>query len=167
MEIVTIFDAKLFSFKYSDENEYDRLMSCWTDVFYLREYAKLNGVKDKNKFVKNRLRDAEQIQDLLYELSNSRQPLEYYFTPLNNNETGFKLLSLQKGKYANYDGLRIYAIKIDDDCFVITGGAIKMSFKMDDHPDTKEEKNKLNSAKDYLSKQDVIDKDSFFEFLNE
>lgn len=169
MKIVNIFGARLFAFHYSNEteNEYDRLMDCWTNVQYLWSFATENKIADKSQFVQDRLGDARQIQDLLNELSQSNDPLETYFRPLNNNETGFKLLSLQKGKHSNRDGLRIYAIKIDDDCFVITGGAIKMSLKMADHPDTNTELTKLNKAKDYLSEQDIIDEDSFFEFLNE
>ena len=61
----------------------------------------------------------------------------------------------------------MYAIRIDNNCFVITGGAIKMSQKMQDHKDTQEELKKLNKAKDYLADNDVHDIDSFTELINE
>ncbi|WP_045115041.1 hypothetical protein, partial [Microscilla marina] len=132
MKIVSIFAQQLYSFVYQiddgsyNTDEYDRLMGLWTDVDYLRSYAKENNILDINKFVLDRLEDAEEVQDLLEELTTQHNPLEYYFTPLYDHETRVKILSLQKGKI-NQNKLRLYAIKIDDNCFVITGGAIKMS----------------------------------------
>ena len=174
MKIVDIFAEKLFTFVYLTKdgssynlNEYERLMDLWTDVSYLRNYAKVNNVSNINQFVAGRLLDAENIQDLLEELSENNQPLEHYFRPLYNDETGFKILSLQKGRVSNRDGLRIYAIKIDDDCFVITGGAIKMSQLMEDHPDTDNELTKIKKAQDYFKENNVFDIDSFYEFKSE
>ena len=174
MKIVDIFAKKLHAVAYlkkgSDayaECEYDRLLDLWTDVEYLHEYAKDNKVADINKFVKARLKDAEQIEDLLDQLIEQDLPLDTYFHQLDNNEIGFKLLSLRKGKASQQDGLRIYAIKIDNDCFLITGGAIKMSLKNKDHPDTKEEMRKIAEVKAYLQDQGVIDRESFYEFRKE
>lgn len=173
MKIVAIFADQLFSFVYRNKdtdawnlNEYDRLMELWTDVEFLRKYAKINGVKNPSKFSRERLANAEEIQDLLEDITTQQKPLEFYFRPLNDNETGIKILSLQKGKI-KYNGLRLYAIKIDENCFVITGGVIKMSHKMKHHPDSREELKKINQAKNFLQENDIIDKDSFFEFINE
>ena len=65
--------------------------------------------------------------------------------------------------------LRLYAIKIDEDTFVITGGAIKLPLHhlMDDREHTRIELQKLKSAKSYLKENGVFDEESFFEFLNE
>ncbi|HLV64134.1 hypothetical protein [Galbibacter sp.] len=174
MKIVNIFVEKLFAVVYNDEvgngyqdNEYDRLLDLWTDVNYLREFAKVNKVKNVNQFVKDRLRDAENIDDLLHDLTEENLPLDKYFHQLHNHETGFKLLSLRKGKTSKTDGLRMYAVKIDTNCFVITGGAIKMSHYMKDHPDTEKELEKLKQFQALLSDNGVIDKDSFYEFKSE
>jgi len=59
------------------------------------------------------------------------------------------------------------ALKIDDDCYLITGGAIKMSQKMGDHPDTAKELVKLQNARSYLNQNDVFDQDSFLELINQ
>ena len=71
MKIVDIFAYTLFAFRYQGEvdNEYDRLMDNWTDVSFLRSYAKKNKVENINQFVKDRLKDAEKIQDLLEEIT--------------------------------------------------------------------------------------------------
>lgn len=173
MKIVDIFAEEypehLYAFVYTKncENEYDRLMELWTDVNYLRMFAKTNKVININQFIKDKLRDAEKIQDLIDSLLTQSQPLEYYFRALYNQETGIKTLSLQKGKTSKQDGLRIYAIKIDNNCFVITGGAIKMSQAMQDHPNTKKELKKIKRAQSYLKENDVFDQDSFFEFNTE
>lgn len=172
MKIVDIFADQLFSFVYLDNegvydlNEYDRLMELWTDVDYLRNYAKINKIPNPTQFAREKLIDAEKIQDLIEELTSQKKRLEEYFQPLSDHELGIKILSLQKGKIA-HNGLRLYAIKIDDNCFVITGGAIKMSQAMQDHPDSNEELIKVKKAKNWLQDKGVIDNDSFFEFLND
>lgn len=168
MKIVDIFEPNLYSFHYKDEeaNEYYRLMELWTDVEYLKNFAKENKIEDVNQFIRKILRDAENIQDFLFEVENNKNILEHYFRPLNNNEFGFISLSKQKGKLVE-DKLRLYAIKIDNNCFVITGGAIKMSQKMQDHADTKKELPKINKAQDILRENGIIDDESFYEFLIE
>ena len=174
MKIVDVFAEKLCSIAYKkegseayDDCEYDRLLDLWTDVNYLRQYAKQNKVKNINKFVQDRLRNAELIDDFLNDLIEENEPLDIYFKQLHNHETGFKLLSFRKGKTSNHDGLRLYAIKIDDDCFLITGGAIKMSLKNEDHQDTREEMKKIEKVKAFLQEHDVIDLESFYEFRTE
>lgn len=168
MKIVDIFAPTLFAFHYGGEadNEYDRLMDNWTDVSYLRNYAKNNSIDNVNQFVKDRLKDAEQIQDLLEEITTNKEPLEYYFRTLFDSESGIKTLSLQKGKIER-NGIRLYAVKIDENCFVITGGAMKMSQAMQDHPDSNLELTKIKAAKAYLQENTIVDKDSFYELINE
>jgi len=168
MKIVDIFAEQLFAIHYQSEvdNEYDRLMEDWTDVSYLRKYAKDNNVDNINKFVKEKLRNAEQIQDLLEDITSNNDPLEQYFRPLFDTERGVKILSLQKGKI-DRNGIRLYAIKIDNNMFLLTGGAIKMSQKMQDHPDSSIELEKVKVAKLFLQDNGVTDNDSFYELLKE
>jgi hypothetical protein len=168
MKIVSIFAEKLFAFHYENErdNEFDRMMELWTDVGYLQSYAKKNEVKNVYHFINNILEDAEQIQDFLENINHNKQPYGLYFEALQESERKKERLSLQKGKIKN-NQLRFYAIKIDDNCFIITGGAIKMSQKMSDHPDTTNELIKLSTARNYLKQNGVFDEDSFFELLNE
>lgn len=162
---------QLFSVVYPNKkgnygsSEYEKLLDLWTNVEYLRHYAKTNNVKHINDFVRKRLRDAEKIEDFIDDILESGEPLDRYFHQLNNNETGVKVLSLRKGKTSKKDGLRLYAIKIDTNCFLITGGAIKMSLKNNDHPGTREEMKKIENVKSYLQSKGIIDEDSFYELL--
>ncbi|WP_223583089.1 hypothetical protein [Sphingobacterium sp. GVS05A] len=172
MKIVNIFAYRLFAFHYEKEldNEYDRLMDLWYNAEYIYDFVKTNKNDiPENKSVKKVseqiMDDAILIDETLVEITKSDdRALSQFFKPLNNQEYKVKVLSLQKGRESY---LRIYAIRIDDDTFVITGGAIKLHHLMEDREHTKEELSKLNSAKDYLKSKDIFDEDSFFEFLNE
>lgn len=165
MEIVCIFADQLFACHYEGEedNEYDRLMELWTDVEFLSNYAKENNIPDVRKFVMNVLQGAEQIQNLLEEINQNKKPFTTYFEPLQYSEIN-RVLSLQKGKIRK-NILRLYAIKLDDTCFLLTGGAIKMSQTMQGHPDTNRELEKLKQVRAYLKDNGVFDEDSFFELF--
>lgn len=165
MKIVSIFAAKLFSFQYKNEsdNEFDRLMALWTDVSYIRSFAKSNNIPDINNFVKDIISDAEEIDDFLHNLNADLESFGMYFEPLQLTEYT-KVLSFQKGKIRK-NRLRLYAIKIDENCFVITGGAIKMSQTMQGHPDTDLELKKLNAARTFLQSNGVFDDESFYEII--
>lgn len=167
MKIFRIFADHLFTFQYEGEvdNEYDRLMELWTNIDFLKEYAETNEISDIKKFISKISKDAEHIQDFLEDLCQNNEPYGYYFEPLQLSEHK-KKLSLQKGKIVR-NQLRYYAIKINGNCFVITGGAIKMSQKMQDHPDTKKELIKLEKARRFLNEKGVFDADSFYELINE
>lgn len=165
MIIVDIFAEQLYSLKYEDESfdEYTRLMlDMWKDPLYLREFAKSNGVKDPSKFAKECLKDRERMEDFICDIIESDDKnLSHLFQPLHDQELGFVELSLQKGKQ---NRLRLYALKIENSLFLITGGAIKMSQAMQDHPDTRIQKEKLEYARDYLRDHGVFDSESFYEF---
>ena len=166
MKIVAIFAEKLYACQYDKEtlNEYARLMNLWTDVVYLRQYASQNYIADKWNFITEVMQDAKFIDNLIEEIIRDRAQLESFFRPLNDIETGVKILSFQKGKRYK---LRVYAVKLDKNLFLITGGAIKLVHKMKEHLDTQIEKDKLEQVKIYLKNNFVFDGDSFYELINE
>ena len=61
----------------------------------------------------------------------------------------------------------MYAIKIEDNKFLIAGGAIKLTLEMKDHKTTAAELKKLEKTKTFLIEQGVMDGDSFDEALYE
>ena len=174
MKIVAIFAHRLFAFHYNSEanNEYDRLLDLWTDTEYVRSFVNENKrdiPKDKTtrQFVAYIRQDANNIDEQLIRITETTdQLLSHFFKSLHNYEYEFKILSLQKGRH---HCLRVYAIKIDEDTFVITGGAIKLPLHhlMEDREHTRVELQKLERAKSYLKENGVFDEDSFFEFLND
>ena len=165
MEIIRIFAENLFSFKFANEtlNEYERLLEIWNDPEYLVDFAERNKSYLKGcpleEFVECVLDDAITLEDTLKQYDKS---LNIFFQPLDNNEMRTRLLSLQKRR-CRY--LRLYAIKIDDNMFVVTGGAIKLTRTMSEHPDTVVELAKLNRCKEYLKNEGIFDELSFFETL--
>jgi hypothetical protein len=75
--------------------------------------------------------------------------LQYLFKPLNNFE--YAINTLQKSKARIRKGwLRLYAIRLAENCYLVTGGAIKLTPDMKrDH--LKNELKKLEQAKLFLS----------------
>jgi ribosome-associated translation inhibitor RaiA len=168
MKFVSIFADVLFAVEYEDraENEYDRLMELWTDASYLFEYAKRNGIKNINKFKEDITDYLEEFEDFLDKIKNNEISIGNFFQPLKSTTTSQVALSFQKGKIRQ-NHLRLYALKIGENMFLITGGAIKMSLAMQDHVDTKLELNKLAKVQQYLKQKNVFDEDSFYELLME
>lgn len=176
MNIVPIFAGKLFAFHYEGEadNEYDRLLELWMDTEYVRAFLQEN-IADIPSDRSSRIRqyvefireDAIEIDEHLVAISESDDDnLEQFFQPLRNSEYQIRVLSLQKGRK---NCLRLYAIRIDENLFVITGGAIKLPLQhlMEDRAHTRIELSKLERAKDYLMANGIFDEDSFYEFLND
>lgn len=172
MKIVAIFDNRLFSFRFPNENEHEliRLLNQWNDPQYLYQFITKN-IADVQKGVNvlqlaNQISDdANKIDDLLYELGiNIKGNFELFFKQLDNNEYQIKNLSKRKGR-KNY--LRLYALKIDTNCFVVTGGTIKFTHLMKDRKHTQLELQKLDACRQFLKSKGVLDAESFYEFIEE
>lgn len=160
---------ELYAVQYEGEerNEYDRLMDSWTDVDHLRNYAKAHQVADVDRFVRQILTAAEEIDDFLQSFNPATDGLDEFFKPLSNLDSGIgKDLNSRKGRI---DGniLRLYAIRLDQNFFLITGGAVKMSLEMRDHPDTERELQKIQTVRSYLKENGVFDDDSFIDFIQD
>lgn len=166
MKIVRIFGERLFAFQYEGEeyNEYARLMGLWTDPLYLRDFLKENlpSGESLNDMIMAIRKDSENFDDAIAAVAaDNNQKMDVFFKPLHNQEYHVRSLSKQKAR-KNY--LRLYAIRIDKDCFVITGGAIKLTHLMEESPQTRKELAKLEKARFFLKDQGITDVDSFFEF---
>jgi len=172
MKIVRTFADQLFAFHFDGEkmNELPRLLTLWNDTEYLHEFVTSNKLDVPQNvpirtLVFQLIDNANDIDEALNEISkDSERSLEEFFKPLDNQEYHIVELSKQKGR-KNF--LRLFAIKIDNNCFVITGGAIKFHHLNKDRTHTQKEMQKINSCRDYLKDNNVFDADSFYEFLNE
>lgn len=167
MKIACIFENQLYSFHYNeyDENEYDRNLNQWSNTAYLFEFAKENNIQDIVAFLDEIYYNLEELEDLINEIAETDGQFKRIFIPLEHSETN-KTISLRKGKI-NHNRLRLYAIKLIDELFIITGGAIKMSQRMPDHPGTAKELVKLSAARQYLDINDIHNEDAFFELIAE
>ena len=114
------------------------------------------------EFINEIVEDIHQLDVFLNEINHNKDHLSSYFENLSTYEP--RILALQKGKRRK-SKLRLYAIKIDENVYLITGGAIKITQKMQDHPDTANELKKLNQVKDYLKQNHITYDDAFYDFL--
>lgn len=72
-----------------------------------------------------------------------------------------------KNRTQHASWLRIYAIKLEPGCYIITGGAIKLTRTMQERQHTLVELQKMEKVRNFLLNGDVIDADDFAEFLSD
>jgi hypothetical protein len=179
MKIVAIFANKLFAIQYKNQqlNEYKRIIEYWSDPELVEAFLVDNQddlpdgitIFKALHFIQEEI---DLINDKIDEIINDpSKSLDQFFAPLNNNEYRERQLSQRKGKadVRRTKYLRLYAIRIEPNMYVITGGAIKLPLQhmMDEKSHTEKELKKLNKIKDYLNENGVFDDDSFYEFLIE
>lgn len=63
--------------------------------------------------------------------------------------------------------LRIYAIKLEPGCYIITGGAIKLTRTMQERAHTLAELNKMEQVRNFLLDGGAIDTEGFVDYLSE
>lgn len=170
MEIINTFVPGLTTFKFHSKDELDRNLDLWTDEKYLYDYFEKNesnleyyNVKSIKEAVLITIKQARKIQEKLFELMNDESKnLDELFQNLDDNE--YHEITLSKQKYRQ-SWLRLYAIKIESNHYVITGGAIKLVHKMNQNELTKNEKQIIENCRNYLLDNGVYDAESFYEFI--
>jgi hypothetical protein len=166
MEIVSIFAPYLHSFEFDDGlDELSRLFDFWTDEEQLNDYFEINNevLKYEKVVIEEAITQTIENADLLYDLlSENRANLDGLFQTLSANSSHVVFLPKYKVKKR---WLRLYAIKIDSNYYVITGGAIKQSQEMRDHQLTREELNKLERCRNFLIDNGIFDSDSLIDFV--
>ena len=97
--------------------------------------------------------------------------LDLIFRPLSNNRTIAEMLEKMKarGERTNrHDSwLRIYAIRLADDKYIITGGAIKLTATMQERPHTQAELDKIEKVRRFLLDEGIVDDDGFIDYISE
>ncbi len=157
------------------QHEFNRLFDFWNDpkklkVFFEENLEDLNdsyweeiNIEEAIEKTKN---EAKELQKILIEYAKAGQTIR-----LKNLSMLFKPLS--KNKYEKFerdktkvDGkktwLRLYAIRIYANFFVICGGAIKLRKTLNDRPYLLQELKKLEITRNYLLDEDN-DNLEFFE----
>ena len=144
MEIIPIFGQRLYSIRYKNEakDEFSRLFELWNDPEYLEDFFTehfndLNSGFWKINQVFNAMLEtfkyASELEEKLLTLAkdntnDQKAGLETIFKPLHNSQSSVYTLGLSKAKAT---WLRIYALRIEKDVFLITGGAIKLTLQME------------------------------------
>ena len=178
MEIVHIFGECLYAMKYDDEakDEFSRLFELWNDPEYLEDFFNEHKKDLNSGFWKTtQIFDAmfetfdyaSELEEKLLTLAENKNSqhqtgLETLFKPLHNSQSSVYTLGHTKAKAT---WLRIYALRIEKDVYLITGGAIKLTLQMEIREHTKEELRKLERCREYLKELGICDHDGLIDAL--
>jgi hypothetical protein len=176
MQITTIFavnEFTLYSVAYDNqEMEFKRLFDLWINDFeYLFDFFEENnndlnsnfyGVISIDDAVKRTRKQAIEFRRKFYQLAQntltSDVKLQTIFRPLHNSEYHLKELLKEKSKI---DWLRIYAIRISENTYVISGGAIKLTQTMNTRQHLQLELQKLEMTKQFLIENGLTDESDY------
>lgn len=172
-------DGRLWSVRYDGEsdNALYTLFDQWSDVMWLRSFFKTNWqdltsyfkITDVNQAIEDTIEDSNILQGIIMDISPEAN-LDEIFHPLENFRTTEILLGKEKARLKRQkrhsSWLRIYAIKLSEGVYVITGGAIKLTLKMEEREHTRQELVKLEKVRSFLLSENIIDDDSFVEYMN-
>lgn len=182
MKFVRVIDGydHLWAVKAQDKeaDELTLLFRNWTNGdylldFFMEHFDDLKGyfhIERLDEAVSDTFEDAEALQELVLDFPYTEH-LDSLFKPLDITEAQSTELSREKarnwdrGRHASW--LRIYAIRLEPDVYVVTGGAIKLTRTMQEREHTALELQKLNRCKAFLKSNGVFDQDSFVELTNE
>ena len=170
----------LWSVKYPEKeaDELTMLFRNWSNGNYLLDFFLSNMEDLKNFFhvqriseaIKDTVEDAQVLQKLILDFPYTEH-LDGLFHPLSLSDNRVTEMTREKARNWNRDRhaswLRIYAIRVQEDVFVVTGGAIKLTPAMQDRPHTQEELDKLNQCREFLKNNGVIDQGSFVDLIKE
>lgn len=182
MKLVRIFvpensEDGLWAIQLSDqpESEFDRFFKSINDAEWLYRFFDQNrsdlhsgffGYTSVEDAVLKTLEETGEMEDTLFDYSElgfreGNTTLQNLFKPLNNFE--YAIVSHQKSKARIGKGwLRLYAIRLAKNCYVVTGGAVKLTQDMK-RPHLQYELKKLELAKQFLRDNGI----DFPEDLNE
>ena len=169
-------DKNLWAVRYDgeDDNVLFRLFDQWDDAEWLRSFftchfSDLVGyfkITNINQAVLDTMDDHDELECLLLDLDGDVD-LDALFKPLENYRTSEMLLGKEKARphrrSRHPSWLRIYAIKLDKGMYLVTGGAIKLTFRMDEREHTRRELYNLEKVRNFLLEHQIIDSDSFLE----
>lgn len=171
---------KLWAVRYDDclDNVLDSIFGQWNDVVWLRNFFKANledltsyfKITDVNQAIYDTIDDSERLQCLIMDISPDAD-LDKLFRPLDNSRTSEMILGKEKARLRDTQKraswLRIYAIKLEPGIYVITGGAIKLTRTMQEREHTLVELARMEKVRRYMLDNNIIDKDSFDDYLKE
>ena len=169
-----VVEESLYSVKYDTEaaHEFAICFELWNDPVYLREFFELHrkdledpfwkGITIEEAILKTR-EDAKQFEQKLLEIAERGktekfETLSTLFSPLSTGVIEDYEKDKAKGMIRP-SWLRIYAIRVEANLFVVSGGAIKLTPKMNNRNHLNLELQKLEITRKYLldDNNDLLD----------
>ena len=173
-------DRKLWAvhFEGEDDNELYKVFNNWADVVWLRTFFKENiddlnayfKITDIKEAISDTIEDSERLRYIIMDISPETD-LSKIFRPLDNNQASDVMLQKEKArlkrKYGHSSWLRLYAIRLIQGNYIITGGAIKLTATMQEREHTRQELVKIDKVRRYLLEEGIIDDEGFIEYISE
>ena len=145
----------------------------WLVDFFMENMSDLTSyfkITDINQAIYDTIDDNMRMQCLILDISPDAD-LDKIFRPLENSRTSEILLGKEKARIKNRpqhaSWLRIYAIKLEPGCYIITGGAIKLTRTMQEREHTLAELRKMEKVRNFLLQGGAIDADGFIDYMSE
>lgn len=170
----------LWAVRYAGEedNSLRMVFNQWNDPewlwdFFTENMADLESyfkVTDLDQAIYDTMDDSEKLECLILDISPDAN-LDKLFRPLENSRTAEMKLGKEKARLRERaehpSWLRLYAIKLEPGCYLITGGAIKLTRTMQEREHTLKELQKMEQVRNLLIEQGVMDADGFEDYANE
>ena len=153
-------------------------LSDWINIDYLttffadncQDLAAYFKITDLDNAIYDTVADAVALSCLILDI-NPNENLDELFRPLEPGRMAEMILSREKAKGKRVSGhaswLRIYAIKLENGIYLVTGGAIKLTPKMQDREHTLKELSKMEMVRKHLIDHGVIDGDGLLDYNKE
>lgn len=161
-----------------DDNALRKVFAQWNDPewlwdFFTENMADLESyfkITDLNQAIYDTIDDSGELECLILDISPDAD-LDLLFRPLENSRTAEMTLGKEKARLQNRPAhaswLRLYAIKLERGCYIITGGAIKLTHTMRERTHTLRELSKMEQVRNLLLENGVIDNEGFEDYLHE
>lgn len=167
-------------YDHSKEHEFARIFKEWTDVEYLENFFETHKADLQSGYhltkighisiedaVFQTIDEAEAFEKFILNVAekgkkNEEQTLQdLVFKPLHKNDITIKHQETKAYGVNSRSWLRVYAIRIEPNLYVISGGAIKLTRSMNEREHTRKELAKLKILTSYLKGIGFEDADDY------
>lgn len=165
-EIIT---GKLYALAEAPPSDvFNQCFEQWQDVTFLHEFFLNNPAvlayygKGRKEGIKKIIKEAGRFEDDLLSIVNSGEghtSLDTIFTALHTDDN-FETPFLQSKAYGNEQSpcfLRLYAIRLNDGCYVVVAGLIKTTRALQESEEGKAVLSKLKEVAEFLRENNFED----------
>lgn len=179
LDIVSIYPDSLFAIKFDDKdhNEYDAAFSLWRDLDYLVDFFDENKNLLETGFWHNAVSSTDS-EDLAQSVVNESFDFEKHIKEIAANTANGEMPDFDDffqelgGQYkflrehvphksygtASPTMLRLYAIRVSANCYVVVHGGIKLTKQIQDTPQLKKELfSKIDNVLRFFKANGIID----------
>ena len=168
LHIFAIQNDKILSVQYND-GKADTFTQCfedWEDVEYVRSYFKERIDLLQKPFWKlnvmeatmRLMQEANDFRDYIFDCIKNEEDLDgAVFHTLHKDEMAFERIQSKAYGTFNPSMLRLYAIRLGINCYLVTGGGIKLTEAIQDDAILAKELVKLEFVQAYLKELGIDD----------